>query len=120
MALAILSHWFADLLVHTPDLPIISGNPKFGFGLWSNKIITFIVEGVLLILGLFYYLKRTKSVVKSGKYITIVYVLFLLLVNYLNIFVLPKNNDLTSLTISALFFYFLFAIIAHFVDKKRA
>jgi len=54
MALAILSHWFADLLVHTPDLPIISGNPKFGFGLWSNKIITFIVEGVLLILGLFY------------------------------------------------------------------
>jgi len=46
--------------------------------------------------------------------------LFLLLVNYLNIFVLPKNNDLTSLTISALFFYFLFAIIAHFVDKKRA
>ncbi|VAW26469.1 hypothetical protein MNBD_BACTEROID04-1294, partial [hydrothermal vent metagenome] len=49
----------------------------------------------------------------------IVFVLFLLLINYLNIFVLPANEDLKSLTISALFSYFLFALIAYFVDKKR-
>jgi membrane-bound metal-dependent hydrolase YbcI (DUF457 family) len=33
MALGVLSHWFADLIVHTPDLPLVNGEPKFGFGL---------------------------------------------------------------------------------------
>ncbi|MCH7523893.1 MAG: hypothetical protein IIC74_02500, partial [Bacteroidetes bacterium] len=65
MALAVLSHWFSDLIVHTPDLPIIVGDPKFGFGLWNNKVLTFTVEAVLLILGLFYYIKRTVANSKS-------------------------------------------------------
>jgi hypothetical protein len=47
------------------------------------------------------------------------FVAFLVLVNYLNLFVLPANEDINSLTISALFFYFLFAGIAHFVDKTK-
>lgn len=119
MALAVLSHWFLDLIVHTPDLPLINGDPKFGLGLWNNKFLTYFSEAFLLILGLFYYLKKTKPTSKLGSYVAIVFVLFLLLINYLNIFVLPANEDLKSLTISALFSYFLFALIAYFVDKKR-
>jgi len=119
MALAVLSHWFLDLIVHTPDLPLINGEPKFGFGLWNNKFLTYFSEAFLLILGLFYYLKKTKPTSKWGSYVAIVFLLFLLLINYLNIFVLPANEDLKSLTISALFSYFLFALIAYFVDKKR-
>lgn len=119
MALGVLSHWFADLIVHTPDLPLIVGEPKFGFGLWNNKILTFTTETVLLILGLLYYLKRTVAVTKSGKYIAIVFTLFLLMVNYLSMFVLPEDNDINSLSASALFTFFLLALLAHFVDKKR-
>lgn len=119
MALAVLSHWFTDLIVHTPDLPLVNGEPKFGFGLWNNKALTFAVEAILLILGLWYYIKRTKAISSIGKYIGIVFVLFLLLINYLNLFVLPANDDIQSLTISALVFYFLFAIIAQYVDRKR-
>jgi hypothetical protein len=119
MALAVLSHWFTDLIVHTPDLPLISGQPKFGFGLWRNKILTYFTEAILLILGLLYYLKKTKTVSKAGSYVAIVFVAFLLLINYLNLFVLPANDAIKSLTLSALVFYFLFAGIAHFVDKKR-
>ncbi|MCF6295742.1 MAG: hypothetical protein L3J25_08635 [Flavobacteriaceae bacterium] len=119
MALAVLSHWFTDLIVHTPDLPLVSGEPKFGFGLWNNKALTFALEAVLLILGLWYYIKRTKAISNIGKYAGIVFVLFLLLINYLNLFVLPANDDIQSLTISALIFYFLFAIIAQYVDRKR-
>jgi cell shape-determining protein MreD len=37
MALAVTSHWFTDVIVHTPDLPLISGEPKYGLGLWHNK-----------------------------------------------------------------------------------
>ncbi|WP_457616375.1 hypothetical protein [Lutibacter sp.] len=120
MALAVLSHWFTDLIVHTPDLPIISGAPKFGFGLWNSKILTFISEAVLLVIGLLYYLKKTVETSALGKYAAIVFVLFLLLINYLNLFVLPANDDIKSLTISALFSYVLFAFIAHHVAKKRA
>ena len=120
MALAVLSHWFTDLIVHTPDLPIISGEPKFGFGLWHNKILTYAVEAGLLIAGLLYYLKKTKAISRIGKYAAIIFVVFLLLINYLNLFVLPANDDIKALTISALSFYFLFAVIAHFIDKKRA
>ncbi len=119
MALAVLSHWFTDLIVHTPDLPLVSGEPKFGFGLWNNKALTYAVEAVLLILGLWYYIKKTKAISSIGKYVGIVFVLFLLLTNYLNLFVLPANDDIQSLTISALVFYFLFAIIARYVDRKR-
>ncbi len=119
MALGVLSHWFTDLIVHTPDLPLINGDPKFGFGLWDNKVLTFGTEAFLLILGLLYYLKKTKAVSAIGKYAGFCFVLFLLLINYLNLFVLPANDDIKSLTVSALVFYFLFAAIAHFVDKKR-
>ncbi len=119
MALAVLSHWFTDLIVHTPDLPLISGQPKFGFGLWHSKILTYVAEAVLLILGLIYYLKKTKAVSKIGNYVALVFVAFLLLINYLNLFVLPANDDIKSLTVSALVFYFLFAGIAYFIDKKR-
>ncbi len=119
MALGVLSHWFTDLIVHTPDLPIINGEPKFGFGLWNSKFLTFSSEAVLLILGLFYYLKKTKAISTTGKYISIIFVLFLLLINYLNIFILPANDNTKSITISALTSYFLFAIMAYFVDKKR-
>ena len=119
MALAVLSHWFTDLIVHSPDLPLINGDPKFGFSLWNNKILTFIAEAVLLILGLWYYLKKTKANSSIGKYASIIFVLFLLIINYLNLFTLPANDDIKALTISALVFYFLFAAIAHFVDKKR-
>ena len=119
MALAVLSHWFADLLVHTPDLPIVKGEPKFGFGLWNNKLATFLLEAVLVLISLYYYLKKTKPVKKAGNFIPIAFVVFLITLNYLNLYVLPKNDDLVSLTISALFFYFLFAFLAYFVDKLR-
>lgn len=119
MALGVLSHWFTDLIVHSPDLPLIVGEPKFGFALWNNKIMTYVVEAVLLIAGLLFYLKKTKAIANIGKYAAIAFVIFLLFINYLNLFVLPANEDIKSLTISALFSYFLFAGIAYFVDKKR-
>ncbi len=119
MGLAVLSHWFTDLIVHTPDLPLINGDPKFGFGLWNNKLATFGVEALVLLLGLLYYLNKTKAKNKTGKYIAIIFVAFLLLINCLNLYVLPTNNDLNTLTISALASYFVFALLAYFVDKKR-
>lgn len=32
---AVASHWFHDLPVHRPDLPLVWGEPKLGLGLWN-------------------------------------------------------------------------------------
>ena len=73
MALGVLSHWFADLIVHTPDLPLVSGTPKFGFGLWKSKVLTFAVEAFLLGLSAFYYLWHTQAKSAFGKYPVVIF-----------------------------------------------
>ena len=120
MGLAVVSHWFTDLIVHTADLPLFYGKPKYGFGLWNYKNATFITEAVLLLIGFLYYLSKTKPITKSGNFLGWLFLLFLILINFLNLYVLPANEDIGSLTVSALIAYFLFALLAHFIDKKRA
>lgn len=120
MALAVASHWFADLIVHTPDLPILSGEPKFGFSLWQHKWATFSVEGLLLTLGFWYYIKRTTTNSKLGNYIALLFCVFMLIINYLNIFILPSNDHLIALIVSAFTAYLLFAALAIWIEKFRA
>jgi hypothetical protein len=119
MALGVLSHWFADLIAHTPDLPIINGEPKFGFGLWHNKLLTFVTEAALLIVGLWYYLKQTKAVASIGQYAAIGLTAFLIFAAFLNFYVLPQEKNITALAASALLSYFAFAGLAAWVDGKR-
>ncbi len=45
----VLAHWFLDLLVHRPDLPLIGTSMKVGLGLWA-----FPIPSLLLELGLFF------------------------------------------------------------------
>ena len=120
LGIGVFSHWIGDLLVHTPDLPLLYGDPKFGFGLWHNKLATVGLETIVLLLGLWYYIKQTKPNNNLGNYMAIAFSIFLLLINYLNYYVLPPNHDLLSLTVSALVTYFVLAGLASWVDKKRS
>ena len=53
MSIAVLSHWFFDLIVHTPDLPIWKDtSTKLGLGLWHNAIATYALETAFLATGL--------------------------------------------------------------------
>jgi hypothetical protein len=81
--------------------------------------LTYSTEAVVLIAGLIYYLKNTTAVSKVGNYAASGFVVFMLLVNYLNLYVLPKNDDINALTTSALLSYFIFAGIAYWIDRKR-
>ena len=120
VAIGVLSHWFFDLIVHTPDLPLLGDDSsKVGFGLWNNAIATYILEAVLLIAGLGLYLKSTKSTTFVGKYGMIMFVVFLLITNANNIFGPPFGDDVTALSVSALVMYFMFAGIAFWLDKRR-
>ena len=121
MGIAVLSHWFLDLIVHTPDLPLWSdASTKLGFGLWHNAIATYVLEGALLAAGLWLYFRSTTATSSIGKYGMGVFVAILLLVNAVNIFGPPLGDSKVSLAISALAMYFVFAGAAHWLDKKRS
>ena len=121
MGVAVLSHWFLDLIVHTSDLPLlIDDSIKIGFGLWNNAIGTYVLEAVLLLAGLAMYLKSTKSTEFAGKYGMIIFVVFMLIMNVNNIFGPPLVNNTTTMSILGLLMYFSFSGVAFWLDKKRS
>jgi hypothetical protein len=121
VALAVFSHWLLDMVVHTPDLPLWSDTSlKLGFGLWNNAIATYLVEAVILVLALWHYLSSTSANSGVGKYGMSVFVVFLLLLNIVNIFGPLQDDSQLFLAIFALSSYFLFAAVAFWLDRKRS
>lgn len=52
LGIGVVSHWFLDLVVHRPDLPLYPGSAKFGFGAWNSIPATLLIESVLFGIGL--------------------------------------------------------------------
>ncbi len=120
LGIAVLSHWFLDLIVHTPDLPLWSdASTKLGFGLWHSAIATYLFEAALLIAGLWLYVRSSTATSPTGKIGMVIFVAVLLLINAVNLFGPPFGESEISLAVSALAMYFLFAAIAHWLDGKR-
>lgn len=120
VALAVLSHWFLDVAVHTPDMPIWSdASMKLGFGLWNSAIATYLLEAVVLLLAAGIYLRVTTATSAAGRYGTVAFVGALLLVNIANVFGPLQSDSKIVLAISALSAYFLFAAVAFWIDRKR-
>lgn len=120
MGVAVLSHWFLDLIVHVPDLPLLGDDsPKLGLGLWNHAVVTYCLEAVLLAGGLWWYLRSTRSTTALGKYGMVVYVLFLIALNVFNLFGPPPEAGIPALAATALVSYFLFAGIAFWLDTRR-
>jgi hypothetical protein len=67
IGLVVLSHWFLDLLVHRPDLPLAPGSDlKLGFGLWNSIAGTLIVEGALFVVAVRFYLTGSQASDRIG------------------------------------------------------
>ena len=93
LGLLVLSHWFLDLLVHIPDLPILPGERiKVGLGLWNSFAVTVILEVLIFGLGAYLYLRVTKSKNKTGVYAVIGLITFLLIIYAANIFGPPPDS----------------------------
>ena len=66
---AVVSHWFLDLLVHRPDLPLWPGSPiRVGLGLWNSVPITLVLEFGIFIAGLALYLGTTRARDRIGSW----------------------------------------------------
>lgn len=121
VALAVMSHWVLDVIVHTPDLPIWNDESlKLGLGLWNNAIATYALEAALLLAGLWLYLRSTGASTRTGKYGMSTFVVVLLLVNIANIFGPLQGDNMVVLAVTAVASYLLFAAAAFWLDTKRS
>lgn len=59
-ALVVSSHWWLDLLVHNPDLPVfLTGDVALGAGLWAHAKLAFWLELGFLLAAFGFYCART-------------------------------------------------------------
>ena len=63
----VLSHWFLDLIVHRPDLPLFpGGGPKLGLGLWNSPPVAIAIESAMFAVGILIYRDTTKPIDRIG------------------------------------------------------
>jgi membrane-bound metal-dependent hydrolase YbcI (DUF457 family) len=120
LAAAVFSHWIADLIVHTQDLPLGFGNHKVGLGLWDYFWPSQIAELGLLALGFWFYLKNTVASAPLGRFTPYVLFGFLVALQAIN-HLLPVDPTASAKTFAvlALFSYSLVSLAAWGVDVTR-
>jgi len=118
LGLLVLSHWFLDLLVHIPDLPILHGEGvKVGLGLWNSFAATLIVEGLIFTVGLYLYLKSSKAKNKTGNYSLLGLVIFLVAIYISNLIgPPPESAEAIGIVGNA---QWLIILWAYWIDKNR-
>lgn len=118
LALCVVSHWFLDLVVHVPDLPLYPGNsPVLGFGLWRSVTMTLVVEMLLFIAGVLIYARATKANNKTGSFAFWGLVAFLFIVHLMNIFGDPPPSVKAIAWAGQL--QWLIVLWGYWVDKNR-
>ncbi len=62
IALAVASHFFVDLIVHVPDLPLASNDGlKLGLGLWQHRAIALPLELSLFAASAYWWWRRDRT-----------------------------------------------------------
>lgn len=119
VAAIVLSHFFLDLIVHRPDLPLFGDNSyKFGLGLWNYVITSSLIEILILVIGLWLYLKSTKGISFGGKYGMIIFSAFLIIMLMASLF-MPPPPDIRGFAIFGLVYQLSMVGVTSWLDRKR-
>lgn len=85
LGLLVLSHWLLDLLVHYPDLPLYPGSAlHVGFALWSFPKAELLLELLIFVVGVVFYLRATRASDAIGKWTLWALLLFLVFIQIAN------------------------------------
>ena len=81
IALAVVSHWFLDVLTHRPDMPLTpSEHTKLGLGVWNSVPATVALEVAFFGACVAVYARMTRARDRIGTYALWGLVAFLLLI----------------------------------------
>ena len=114
----VLSHWFLDVPMHRPDLPLWPGSDVLvGGGLWRSIPLTILVELVVFGAGLALYLRDTRPLDRIGSWGLWGMVALLMLIALGSLFA-PPPTSATAVASGALGLW-LFVPLAWWVDRHR-
>jgi hypothetical protein len=117
--LAGVSHWFADLLVHAPDLTLTGSPPYLGFGLWAYKWPSFALEVILVAVGLWLCARATRYTGPWGAVSPWIMGGVLLVLGVVNA-VQPPPASIEAVALSALAAYSVVVAAGAVMDRTRA
>jgi hypothetical protein len=120
VALAVLSHFPLDVLVHVPDLTIAGeGTPRLGLGLWQHLGATLALELAMLGVGVAVYVafRSRRHPVRPGRLAGLV--LVLVAIYFANLFG-PTPPDVTTIAVADIGGLLLLALYAGWVDRRAS
>jgi len=118
VALAVLSHFPLDVLVHVPDLTLAGdGTPRLGLGLWQDVGATLALELAVLGAGIAGYvaLRSRRHPVRAGRLAGLVLVLVAI---YLANLFGPPPPSVTAIAVADIVGLLLLALFAGWVDRR--
>jgi hypothetical protein len=118
IALAVVSHWFLDVLSHRPDMPLTtSEGTKLGLGLWNSVPATVVVELAVFGACVAAYARFTRARDRIGSLALWGLVAFLLLVYAANVMG-PPPPSVAAVAWTCLALWLLVAWAA-WIDRHR-
>jgi hypothetical protein len=117
IALTIMSHWFLDAFVHTPDVPLAPlVDWKVGLGLWEHEWIAWAVE--VAFVGICGALLWRKWAGQRRATWLVGFLLFLIVMQTLTVFVIPLPGSVLQLAVVSQVSFFGFARLAYLVESR--
>ena len=119
VGLLVASHWFLDLLVHRPDLPLAPGlSLYFGFGLWDSVLWTAVLELGMFSGAVWFYAQSTRSMSWGGRISFLSFVCIIFGIQVMNYTGSPPPS-VEAVGWVGMFSTFLFLAWAWIIEKKR-
>lgn len=118
LALGVVSHWFLDVLMHRPDMPVLPRGPYLGLRLWNSVLLTLAAEAIVFGLGIAVYLRTTRAVDRTGTWALWSLLVFLALIWIGSVFG-PPPSDERAVEYSGLALW-LFVPWGWWIDRHRA
>lgn len=119
VALVVLSHWFADLISHTPDLPLYGDQHKQGLGLWNHLYANLALEVGLVAVALVLYYRSTHRTERGGNLGMVLFVAAMCAMQVAALFG-PRPETARETAATGLACYLGFALAAEYFDRKRS
>ena len=115
----VVSHWFLDLLMHRPDLPLApGGSARLGLGLWYSLPATLVVEATCFVAGGWIYLRSTTPLDRTGRNALIALLIFLPTVWLAAVLGPPPPSE--GALIATMFAVWLTVAWAYWIDRHRS
>ncbi|MBA4800699.1 MAG: hypothetical protein H2040_02435 [Euryhalocaulis sp.] len=116
---AVLSHWFLDLLVHTPDLALWPGGPKVGLGWWDSWPLGLGSELIVLAAGFALYMTVSTAKSALGRVTPFILLGVLALLEASHLFVSMPDQTVTQGAVSILIVFTVLTALAAWCDATR-